>query len=866
MNLLRFRASVGHVADFVHAAGDLGGRGGPMVRPIEGLRRQQAHQAGQRTRYLREVNLEGGWEEGDIELLIAGRADGIDLSAAVPVVEEIKTFRGDLQSLRQQRGKVHDAQAGLYAALFARRSDAELLLTRVRYLEADSEVASDIEHTWSRAELEDFFDTTCRAYAGWLLGAASRRRARDASLRALSFPHGAFRTGQRSLAGAVWKVLGTGEPLLAEAPTGIGKTVAVLYGALRRLPEIDAARLMYLTARGPGRASALQAVAQLEAEGAVLRTLDLRARETLCFLPGTPCNGSACPYARGYYDRRRAALGELLATDHAQQPCVIDAERTRRVAGTHQVCPAALQKDAARWSDVVIADMNHGLDPFARQRALLDPDEGGAAVLIDEAHNLEDRAREMFSAALDSHALRTLGVDLRGSAAALGQGLERMARQLETCPAAPALADLTPLAEQLERLLSELGDWLGHAPAGGLFARCRGTYGSLLRWWTIWREVQAAPDAWRVTVQFSDPGATRMALRCLTPAAPLAREQARWKGLVLFSATLASSEHLIRVLGLPQQTRTLRLGNPFPPSHQQVLLVGDLDLRHRARAASTPALAQLIIDLAHARPGHHLVFVPSFAFLRTLSAAVAERAEAALPDASCLCQRPEMDEAGRREFLDALSRPDGRTRIAFAIAGGIFGEGVDLAGEQLVGVVVAGLPMPPPDVERRAIRDYHGVDGFDVAYRIPAITRLLQAAGRLIRSGRDVGTLCLVDCRLAQPGYRRLLRPDWIVSETGCAGVGEAVTAFWAHHPAMNERRDQHAQDQDHLHHRPCNRELSDARTALPGGHERSPAEHVPRRSRIRDQGDQLDPDTESKSALSGPHPAGHAGSGNPYR
>ena len=866
MNPVRFRASVGHVADFVHAAGDLGGRGGPMVRPIEGLRRQQAHQAEQRGHYLREVTLDGNWEEGALELLLAGRADGIDLSAPIPVVEEIKTYRGDLDGLRAQRGNVHDAQVALYAALFARRSDAASLRTRVRYLEADSEVVSDVERIWSRSELETFFDATCRAYAGWLVGAAERRRARDVSLTALTFPHGAFRSGQRALAGAVWQVLGTGEPLLAEAPTGIGKTVAVLYGALRRLPEIDASRLMYLTARGPGRSSALQAIAQLDAEGAVLRTLDMRARDSLCFLPGTPCNGSACPYAQGYYDRRRAALSELLAAEDSQHSCVIDAERTRRVAGAHRVCPAALQSDAARWSDVVIADMNHGLDPFARQRALLDPEEGGAAVLIDEAHNLEDRARDMFSAALESDALRNLGVDLRGSAGTLGKGLERLARQLEMCQSAPALADLTALTGQLERLLSELGDWLGRAPAGGLFARCRGTYGSLLRWWTVWREAQATPDAWRVTLDRCDPGSTRMALRCLTPAASLAREHVRWRGLVLFSATLAPSEHLIRVLGLPQRTRTLRLGNPFPPSHQQVLLVSDLDLRHRARTASTPALARLIIDLARARPGHHLVFVPSFAFLRTLSAAVVERAEAVLPDMTCLCQRPEMDEAGRRDFLDSLSRPDGRTRIAFAIAGGVFGEGVDLVGDRLVGVVVAGLPMPPPDVERRAIRDYHGADGFDIAFRIPAITRLLQAAGRLIRSEKDVGTLCLVDCRLAQPGYRRLLRPEWVVSETVCTGVGEAVTAFWTHHPAMNERRDQHAQDQDHLHHRPCNRQLSDARAPLPGRNERGPVEHVPRGSCVRHQGDQLDPDAEPEGPLSGTHPAGYAGPGDPYR
>lgn len=870
MTATRFRASVGHVADFVHASGDLGGRGGPIVSPLEGLRRQQAHQADLGSRYLREVVLEGHWREGNVELVVAGRADGIDLSGSEPVVEEIKTYRGDLASLRAQRGSVHDAQVALYAALYIRSAAASALTTRVRYVDADAnadaESARDVERRWSRAELEQFFVGTCSAYVRWLREEAAWRQQRNASLEHLTFPHGGFRSGQRALAAAVWRALGDGTPLLAEAPTGIGKTVAVLFGALRRLPEMEGARLLYLTARGTGRSSALAATARLGGAGAVLRVLDLRARDQLCLEPDTPCTGEACRYARGYFERRREALRALLGSGDRPSHGVIDRDRVRDVAERHCVCPVALQHDAARWCDVIVADMNHGFDPIARQRVLLDPQEGGAAVLIDEAHNLEERARDMFSARLDATILRELAVAVRASAASLARRLTRLAGDISRCHGRTTPAALKPLGVTLERLLPEFGDWLGRAPAGGLFGRSRDVFASLARFWIIWQEALAAPDSWWVHGRRGEGGDHELLLRCLAPATALAREHVRLKALVLFSATLAPERHLRRVLGLPARVRNLRLGSPFPPARQQVLLVRDLDLRLAARERATPALATLVVDLARARPGHHLVFLSSFAFLERVHAAVTERLRAELPAAECLAQRPGMTDEERASFLRTLSAPDGRTRIAFAVTGGVFGEGVDLIGEKLLGVVVAGLPLPPPDVERKAIGDYHGAEGFDIAFRTPAITRLLQAAGRLIRSERDVGTLCLVDHRLAQSGYRRRLRPDWVVSEITAADVGARVRAFWADHGATNEQRDCHAQDEDHLHHRAGNRELPHARKALSGGDERGAPEHVPRGSCVGRQSDQLDPHPEPESALPGADPARYAGPRDPHR
>ncbi|MEE4382301.1 MAG: helicase C-terminal domain-containing protein, partial [Pseudomonadales bacterium] len=230
------------------------------------------------------------------------------------------------------------------------------------------------------------------------------------------------------------------------------------------------------------------------------------------------------------------------------------------------------------------------------------------------------------------------------------------------------------------------------------------------------------------------------------------------------------------LLGLPEDTTLLRLPCPFPPERRRVLLVPGLDLRHAGREHALPALTELVAGLVQARPGHHLVFAPSFAFAARLGEALAER----LPEAEVPVQTPAMDEGARAAFLDALARPDGRTRVACAVAGGLFGEAIDLPGDCLVGVVVAGLPLPAPDVERRAVQDYHGADGFDVAFRFPAMTRVLQAAGRLIRAERDAGVVCLVDRRFAQPAWRALLPREWTPERCAPTDAPRIAETFWA--------------------------------------------------------------------------------------
>jgi Rad3-related DNA helicase len=377
----------------------------------------------------------------------------------------------------------------------------------------------------------------------------------------------------------------------------------------------------------------------------------------------------------------------------------------------------------------------------------------------------------MFSVELDQAALREAAREARRIGASFARPLDRVADEVREAGA----GEIEALLDRLETLLVELGRWLVRAPAGPPQARFEALRGDLSRFLEVGRLATGArSDAF---LRRFDPEGPRLHLQCLDPA-PLLREAIdALAGLVLFSATLGPAPLRRLELGLPEHSQWLALPNPYPPERRLLLVADDLDLRSRAREANLKRLVATIVELVDARAGHYLVFAPSFLFLGTLADALgAER-----PDWCVQRQARGMSETEREAFVDALRTPaPGRTRVALAVAGGLFAEGVDLPGEALIGVVVAGLPLPAPDVERRALADYHGAAGRDLAFRAPAVTRVLQAAGRLVRDEADSGIVCIVDARLREQEFRRLFPEDWNPARVRARDAGRAARAFWA--------------------------------------------------------------------------------------
>ncbi|MBZ9566444.1 ATP-dependent DNA helicase [Modicisalibacter tunisiensis] len=751
---------------FTARRGDLDRRFTPAPSAQEGMAGHALVTGRRGADYQRELPLEG--RHG--ELVVRGRADGFD--PARRRLEEIKTHRGDLALMPDNQRALHWAQVKLYGALLCReRGHAELTLALV-YLDIATQRETALEATFEAAELEAFLVEHCARFLAWARQEAAHRVARDAALEALGFPHAAFRPGQRELAEATYKAAATGRALLLEAPTGIGKTLGTLFPALKALPRRRLDRVFFLTAKTPGRRLALDALATLAGDGAEvsampLRVLELVARDKACEHPDKACHGEACPLARGFYDRLPAA--REAAVRHAR----LDRERVREIALAHDVCPYYLAQELARWCDVVVGDYNYYFDAHAMLHALAREQEWRVAVLVDEAHNLVERGRGMYTAELDRAELLALKRHVPGALRRPLEALDRQWRALhadDEADAAYRVLDGPPTQwlGALQRLVQAIADHLAEAAAAGTPMADPALLAFMLD----------ALQLVRLTERFGAhslfdcherPGRrgtrlSRLCCRNVLPAAFLAERFAAAHAAVLFSATLGPGAYYRDLLGLPADTPWQAVLSPFSAAQLTVRRSAHISTRYADRPASLTPIATLMAEQYRARPGNYLAFFSSHAYLEQ----VAGRFREHHPEVPVWCQQRRMDEAARQAFLDRFVA-DGRG-IGFAVLGGAFAEGVDLPGERLIGafVVTLGLPQVNPVTEqlRERLAALFG-RGYDYAYLYPGVQKVVQAAGRVIRTPADRGVVHLIDDRFCRREVERLLPAWWRLDPGG---------------------------------------------------------------------------------------------------
>ena len=744
----RYTVAVRELCEFTAKRGDLDLRFTPAPSAQEGIAGHAAVAARRGGDYESEKRLAGS--HGD--LAVRGRADG--WYPARGELEEVKTHRGDVERIPDNHRQLHWAQLKVYGALLCREHGlTEIRLTLV-YFNIDSERETAFSERHEADALQVFFEEHCARFAGWADQQLLHREARDAALAAAAFPHPDFHAGQRQLAEAVYRASARGGVLLAQAPTGIGKSIGTLFPALKALAQGKLDRVFYLTAKGSGRALALEAASAMAARP--LRLLELLAREKSCEHPDKACHGESCPLARGFYDRLPQARAAALERGRLDQPTL------RTVALEHGVCPYYLGQDLARWCDIVVGDYNYWFDSSALLYGLAGVNDWRVAVLVDEAHNLVERGRQMYSAELDQEALACLRAAATGAVRKaldkLHRAWNRMTRDQEReYQAYEALPAALPRA--LQDVLAALGKHFAEQPLA-VDAALQGFYFELLQFQRL-AEAFGPHSLFDVRLH-APPTASRtprstLTLRNVVPATFLAPRVAAAQALVLFSATLAPAEHHLRLLGLPEDTRRLDVASPFAPEQLEVRLARRISTRWQARSASLAPIADLIAQQYRERPGNYLAFFSSFDYLRQAAASLAERH----PDIPLWQQEPRMDEAARAAFVARFT--EGGQGVGFAVLGGVFGEGIDLTGARLIGAFVAtlGLPQVNPVNEemRRRLEQLFGA-GYEHAYLYPGLTKVVQAAGRVIRSTRDRGTLWLIDDRYGRAEIRTLL-PAW---------------------------------------------------------------------------------------------------------
>lgn len=744
-----YTVAVRTLCDFAARQGDLDTRFTPGPTAAQG---QEGHRlvAGRRpAHYQPEVSLSGTWRH----LQVRGRADGVDTQARR--VEEVKTHRGPVERIPEHHRALHWAQARTYGWLLCAQHGWDRMDVALVYFDLDRQTETVLSASHSAAELQAAFEALCERFVHWADQERDHRAQRDAALRELAFPFGTFRAGQRELAEAVYRTHTHRRCLLAQAPTGIGKTVGTLFPALRAMPPTDTTvgtdQLYALSAKTPGRQLMLDGLARLQAQtpSLPLRTLELVARDKACEHPDKACHGDACPLAQGFYDRLPAARAA------AVQAARMDRAQVRDIALAHQICPYYLTQALVRWSDVVVGDYNHFFDPYAMLHALVASEERSAALLVDEAHNLVERARGMYSAALDF-------ASFRGMRLLAPKGLKRSLNRLNK--AWKQLLDTHTAPYQVLEALPH--DWIGAlqgavaAVAEHLAEHPTEAPGSpLVRWYfdaLFFQQLTESFGAHSLLDLSLDNDGT-LNLRNVVPA-PFLRE--RWlaaQGATLFSATLSPPAFVRELLGLPENSAWRDVPSPFAASQLRLEVARDISTRYTDRAQSLDRLVDRIAHHYTQRPGNYLAFFSSFDYQRQASERLAERH----PGVPQFAQARGMSEAERQTFVDRFT-PSSQG-VGFAVLGGAFGEGIDLPGARLIGAFIATLGLPqvnPVNEQMRARLQTLLGDGWRYTYLYPGLQKVAQAAGRVIRTPDDHGLIVLMDDRFGQAEVAALL-PGW---------------------------------------------------------------------------------------------------------
>jgi len=668
---------------------------------------------------------------------------------------------------------LHWAQAKAYAWLLCQQLGLAELRVSLVYFDIGTETETPFVELCSASELKVFFESLCSRFLAWARQELAHRAARDLGLVSLTFPHGTFRGGQRALAENAYKAVQLGRCLMAQAPTGIGKTLGTLFPVLKAAPSQKLDKVFFLSAKTAGRAVALDAldVLQRSQPSPLLRVVELVARDKVCEHPDLACHGDSCPLAKGFYDRlpaaREAAVGQLQMTR----------EPLRDLARAHRVCPYYFSQELVRWADVVVGDYNYYFDSGgALFYGLTVVNDWRVAVLVDEAHNLVDRARGMYSAELTQSDLQAA---IRVAPSELKPALRRVLRTwraLVKAQDAPYKAYAKPpenLVSCLRDAASAISDFATDSAVGADDPLLRFYFdalhfGRLAESFGAHSLFDVSVEARNTEVEGTHEPSSMLCLRNVVPAPFLKPRFAAARATVLFSATLAPQRFYADSLGLPDDTAWLDVEGTFNAEQLAVRIVDGISTRYRRRGDSLAPIAGLMAAQYAERPGNYLAFFSSFEYLQQALSEFTARH----PNVPVWEQTRQMGEAERLAFL-ARFTPDS-AGIAFAVLGGAFAEGIDLPGTRLIGAFIATLGMPqfnPVNEEMKRAIDATFGTGYEYTYLYPGIRKVVQAAGRVIRTPSDRGSLFLIDDRFARPEVMELLPRWWDVQGRSPAHV-----------------------------------------------------------------------------------------------
>ena len=772
------KVSVRNLVEFVLRSGDIDNRrtaGAQKEAMLAGSRIHRKIQKRQGPEYRAEVPLKFEVEEDGFLLIIEGRADGIIEDASGVTIDEIKGVYMDVEELKEPL-YVHLAQAMCYAWFYMNDRNLSEAAVQVTYCSLDTEEIRRFRFVKTFEELEEWFKGLIHEYVKWARYLYHNGLRRDESLRTLQFPF-PYREGQRELAVAVYRTVSRKKKLFIQAPTGIGKTLSTIFPALKAIGEGYGDKLFYLTAKTITRSVAQEALEILREEGLYFRSVTITAKDKLCFLEKPECNPDACPYAKGHFDRVNDAVYEIIHREFG-----ITRETVLRYAEEFQVCPFEFCLDISNFVDGIICDYNYVFDPDVRlKRYFAEGVKGEYIFLIDEAHNLVGRAREMYSAAVVKEDFLTVKRLTKGRSPKLLRLLDRVNRLMlemkRECGGYELLSDAGPLVLALGSLFSEMEKFLDEYREFQDRELVLDLYFSVRSFLNIYERVD---EHYRIYSRILENGDFSVRLFCVNPIKNLGECLEQGNSAVFFSATMLPIRYYRELLSNCPEDYAVYVNSPFPKQNRVILTASDVSSRYtRRNRHEFGKIADYIEAIAEGKQGNYMVFFPSYQYMENVEEVLRERGT----DLELLVQTNHMTEADKEEFLGEFSRERERSLAALCVIGGIFSEGIDLTNDRLIGALIVGTGLPQVNVEQEILKQYFeegDENGFDYAYRYPGMNKVLQAAGRVIRTMDDRGIIALLDDRFLEKDYQELFpreRDEYFIVNR--RNVRQAVEAFW---------------------------------------------------------------------------------------
>ena len=780
----RVRISVRNLVEFILRSGDLdnsSGTSGDKEAMLKGGRLHRKIQRSMKGDYQAEVSLKKESEYDDVVIQVEGRADGIFTEDGAVYIDEIKGTYGNVQAMDMPI-PVHRAQAMCYGMIWGEKEGISEIHIQMTYAHLETEETRRFREDFSIEELKGWYQKLLDAYHKWIAYSLNWKKERNASMKDLQFPF-PYREGQRDIVSGVYHTVSSGKTLFVQAPTGVGKTMSAIFPSVRAIGEGKGETLFYLTAKTITGTVAQEAFHILREKGLKFKVTAITAKEKLCFQDTPECTPEKCPYAKGHFDRVNDAVYELWTTEE-----VYSREVIRAHAEKWQVCPFEMCLDLSIWVDGIICDYNYVFDPNVHLKRFFGENISGDHIfLIDEAHNLVERGREMYSAGISRQNLVALRKKIRKRFSKLARTLDKANRQMmeleenlaETGKGYQVLPNSGVLPITFLTISGELEEILEEKELEEELRR------EILEFYFIVRDFlnvsELVDENYVVYTENSVEEGFRLRLFCVNPAENLGEYLKKGKSAIFFSATMFPMLYYRELLTTDRDAYGIYVQSPFPKENRRILIGSDVSSRYtRRNRAEYRKIAGYIARCVWQRQGNYMVFFPSYRLMEDVLQVYEE--EFSVDWVRCVCQTPDMTEQEREGFLEEFQEREG-TLVGFCVLGGIFSEGVDLTGESLIGAVIVGTGLPQIGSQREILKEYYDKKnhcGFDYAYRYPGMNKVLQAAGRVIRTKEDKGVILLLDDRFWDRDYQEIFPREW-QDRTGCRldTVEGAVETFW---------------------------------------------------------------------------------------